>query len=62
MKTVYIIWYKSEYNEGACYRGRDIFWTTDYNFALEYKNELEDNADNMDEEAKFSIVSFEVKK
>lgn len=58
MKTIYIIWYKSEYGEGACFRGRDTFWTTDYAKALDYKKELEENAVGLDDYATFSIVSF----
>lgn len=63
MKPIYIIWYKSEYNEGACFSGRDIFWTTDYKSALDYKIELEENAVSLSfgEDATFSIVRFEVK-
>lgn len=58
MKTIYIIWYKSEHAEGPCFRGRDTFWTTDYTKALDYKIELEDNAVGLDEYATFSVVSF----
>lgn len=61
MKTIYIIWYKSEYREGPCFDGRDTFWTTDYNKALDYKVELEENAVSLGEDATFSIVRLEVK-
>ena len=61
MKTIYIIWYKSEYSEGPCFNGKDTFWTTDYNNALDYKYELEEHSKGLGENATFSIVRFEVK-
>jgi hypothetical protein len=61
MKTIYIVWYKSEHNEGPCFRGRVPFWTTDYNNALDYKCELEENCKGLGESATFSVVRFEVK-
>lgn len=61
MKTIYIIWYESDYAEGACFEGKNTFWTTDYNKALDFKIELEEHAVNLGEDAKYSVVSFEVK-
>ena len=61
MKTIYMIWYKSEYSEGLCFNGRDPFWTTDYNNAVDYKRELEENTKSWGESATFNVVRFEVK-
>ena len=60
MKTIYIIWYNSEYSSGLCFRGRDIFWTTDYTKALDYKKELEETAVNLDDYITFSVFRSEV--
>jgi len=37
------------------------FWTTDYNNAVDYKRELEENTKSLSESATFNIVRFEVK-
>lgn len=60
MKTIYIIWYKSEYSEGPCFRGKDTFWTMDVNSAKDYMEELKEYSEDIREDALFSIVSFKL--
>lgn len=61
MKTVYMIWCKDLNDEGPCFLGKDVFWSTDYTQAIELKSEIEYYRKDLNPRPSYDIISSQVK-